>query len=86
MVQLLLNGKTQECPLAARGAIPRELRSQARFPQMLYIELGVVITLICINGLLAMAELAVISSRRTRLQGLVDREVPGSTKGYGTCI
>jgi len=47
---------------------------------MLYLELAVVILLILINGVLAMAELAVVSSRRARLQALVDREVMGSRR------
>jgi putative hemolysin len=47
---------------------------------MLYIELGVVVVLVLINGLLAMAELAVVSSRRARLQNLVDREILGSRR------
>jgi magnesium and cobalt exporter, CNNM family len=47
---------------------------------MLYLELTIVITLIFINALLAMAELAVVSSRRSRLQALVDRGVPGSRR------
>ena len=47
---------------------------------MLYIELAIVIVLILINGLLALAELAVVSSRRARLQALVDRDVIGSRR------
>jgi putative hemolysin len=47
---------------------------------MLYIELGVVAALIFLNGLLAMAELAVVSSRRSRLQALVERDVTGSRR------
>jgi putative hemolysin len=47
---------------------------------MLYIELGIVIALVLVNGLLALAELAVVSSRRNRLQALVDREVVGSRR------
>jgi putative hemolysin len=47
---------------------------------MLYLELLTVTALICINGLLAMAELAVVSSRRARLQALVDRDVVGSRR------
>jgi putative hemolysin len=47
---------------------------------MLYIELSVVIALILVNGLLAMAELAVVSARRSRLQALVEREVIGSRR------
>jgi putative hemolysin len=47
---------------------------------MLYLELAVVILLIIINGVLAMAELAIVSSRRARLQALVEREVVGSRR------
>jgi putative hemolysin len=47
---------------------------------MLYIELAIVIVLILVNGLLALAELAIVSSRRARLQALVDREVIGSRR------
>lgn len=47
---------------------------------MLYVEIAVVAALICLNGLLAMAELAVVSSRRSRLQALVDRNVIGSRR------
>ena len=47
---------------------------------MLYIELSIVIVLILINGLLALAELAIVSSRRARLRALVDREVIGSRR------
>ena len=47
---------------------------------MLYLELLIVAALICINGLLAMAELAIVSSRRTRLRALVDRDVVGSRR------
>jgi len=47
---------------------------------MLYIEIAIVVVLILINGVLAMAELAVVSSRRARLQALVDRGVVGSRR------
>ena len=47
---------------------------------MLYIELAIVVVLTAINGVLAMAELAVVSSRRARLQALVDRDVVGSRR------
>ncbi len=47
---------------------------------MLYIELAIVIVLILINGLLALAELAIVSSRRARLRALVDRQVIGSRR------
>jgi putative hemolysin len=47
---------------------------------MLYIELAIIIVLILINGVLALAELAIVSSRRARLQALVDRNVIGSRR------
>ena len=47
---------------------------------MLYFEIAVILLLILINGLLAMAELAVVSSRRSRLQALVDRQVIGARR------
>ena len=47
---------------------------------MIYLELATIVILIGINGLLAMAELAVVSSRRARLQALVDRDVLGSRR------
>ena len=47
---------------------------------MLYVELAIVLVLMLINGLLAMAELAVVSSRRARLQALVAKDVVGSRR------
>src|SRR5688572_7913981 len=47
---------------------------------MVYLEIAVVIVLIGFNGILAMAELAVVSSRRSRLQRLVDMDVVGSRR------
>jgi putative hemolysin len=47
---------------------------------MVYLELATVIALILLNGLLAMAELAIVSSRRARLQALIDRDVVGSRR------
>ncbi len=47
---------------------------------MLYIELGIVAALILINGLLAMSELAVVSSRPARLKVMVERGVSGSRR------
>jgi magnesium and cobalt exporter, CNNM family len=47
---------------------------------MLYIELAIVAALILLNGFLALAELAIVSSRRARLQALVDRDVVGSRR------
>jgi putative hemolysin len=48
--------------------------------RMLYVELAVVCALILINGLLAMAELAVVSSRRSRLQILATQNVVGARR------
>jgi putative hemolysin len=45
---------------------------------MLVAELLIILVLICCNGLLAMSELAVISSRRSRLQELVKRRQRGA--------
>jgi putative hemolysin len=47
---------------------------------MVFAELAIVAALIIINGLLAMAELAVVSSRRTRLRTLVEQDVAGSRR------
>jgi putative hemolysin len=47
---------------------------------MVYIELAIVVALIFVNGVLALAELAIVSSRRARLQALIDREVIGSRR------
>ena len=47
---------------------------------MLYVELAIVTILILANGLLALAELAIVSSRRARLQAMVDREVVGARR------
>src|SRR5262245_48072382 len=47
---------------------------------MIYLEIAIVALLIILNGLLALAELAVVSSRRARLQALVDRGVFGSRR------
>ncbi|HKH02310.1 MAG TPA: CNNM domain-containing protein [Bradyrhizobium sp.] len=45
---------------------------------MLSLELGIVTVLVIHNGLLAMSELAVVSSRPARLQGLAANGVSGS--------
>lgn len=47
---------------------------------MLYFELGIVVALILVNGLLSMSELAVVSSRPARLKVMVERGVPGSRR------
>ncbi len=45
---------------------------------MLTVEIAVVVVLICINGLLAMSELAVVSSRPGRLKAMADRGQSGA--------
>lgn len=45
---------------------------------MLYVEIIVVFALICLNGLLAMSELAVVSARPARLAAMADRGVKGA--------
>ncbi|MCX7318351.1 MAG: hemolysin family protein, partial [Hyphomicrobiales bacterium] len=47
---------------------------------MLSLELGIVTVLIVLNGLLAMSELAIVSSRPARLAGLVEKGVTGSRR------
>ena len=47
---------------------------------MLFLEIAVVFVLIVINGLLAMSELAVVSSRPARLKTMIDRGVTGSRR------
>jgi putative hemolysin len=45
---------------------------------MVYIEIAIVVVLICLNGLLAMSELAVVSARPARLKTMIDRNVKGA--------
>ena len=47
---------------------------------MLYLELGIITILIVINGLLAMSELAIVSSRPARLAALVEKGASGSRR------
>ncbi len=47
---------------------------------MLALEIGIVTVLIVINGLLAMSELAIVSSRPARLAALVEKGVTGSRR------
>ena len=49
------------------------IRADVYILTMLYIELAIVIVLIFVNGLLALAELAIVSSRRVRLRALPSR-------------
>lgn len=47
---------------------------------MLYLEVAIVAVLIVINGLLAMSELAIVSSRPSRLKAMIERNVYGSRR------
>lgn len=64
--------------LEARGLAGRVRRGYIFY--MLYIEIAVVFALILVNGALAMAELAVVSSRRARLRALAERGRAGARK------
>jgi len=44
----------------------------------MYLEIAIVVVLICVNGLLAMSELAVVSARPARLKAMIDRQVSGA--------
>ncbi|RWC41117.1 hemolysin family protein [Mesorhizobium sp.] len=45
---------------------------------MLYVEIAIVVVLICVNGLLSMSELAIVSSRPARLKAMIDRGISGA--------
>lgn len=47
---------------------------------MVYVEVLIVAVLILINGVLAMSELAIVSSRHSRLKALINRNVYGSRR------
>ncbi|HEV7251779.1 MAG TPA: hemolysin family protein [Mesorhizobium sp.] len=47
---------------------------------MVYVEIAVVVALVFLNGMLAMSELAVVSSRPARLKALQEKNVRGSTR------
>jgi putative hemolysin len=47
---------------------------------MLVVEIGIVVVLIILNGLLAMSELAIVSSRPVRLRRMVEMNVNGSRR------
>lgn len=47
---------------------------------MFFVEIIVVLVLIVVNGLLAMSELAIVSSRPGRLRAMVEREVHGARR------
>jgi len=42
------------------------------------LEIAIVVVLICVNGLLAMSELAIVSARPARLKAMIDRNVSGA--------
>ncbi|HEY6633257.1 MAG TPA: hemolysin family protein [Rhizobiaceae bacterium] len=44
----------------------------------MFLEIAIVVVLICVNGLLAMSELAVVSARPARLKAMIDRNVSGA--------
>src|SRR5205085_11449463 len=56
------------------------LERRAPKGKMLALELGIITILIVINGLLAMSELAIMSSRPARLTALVEKGAPGSRR------
>lgn len=47
---------------------------------MLFVEIAVLLSLVVLNGLLAMSELAVVSSRRSRLKAMADDGRPGAAR------
>ena len=49
---------------------------------MLYLELAIVAILIVVNGVLAMSELAVVSSRQAKLKTFVERGLSGARRAY----
>lgn len=44
----------------------------------MFLEIAIVVVLICVNGLLAMSELAVVSARPARLKAMIDRNIRGA--------
>ena len=73
----LRNNKSARNPRAF-STRPRRMLSTS----MLYVEIGIVAVLICLNGLLAMSELAVVSSRPARLKAMIDRDVKGAASAF----
>src|SRR5690242_2093300 len=47
---------------------------------MVFLEIAVILLLIVLNGLLALSELAVVSSRPARLKVLIDENLPGARR------
>jgi len=72
--------------MECRARIPRQVGGSGAAarpeegPSVLYLEIGIVTVLIVVNGLLAMSELAIVSSRPARLAGLVEKGVKGSRR------
>ena len=46
-----------------------------------WIDVGCLFLLICVNGFFAMSEIAIVTARRTKLQMLAEDEAPGSQVG-----
>jgi putative hemolysin len=46
----------------------------------MWLELAIVVGLVLLNGFFAMAEIAVVSSRRTRLQQMAEGGNPGAAR------
>lgn len=49
---------------------------------MLYLELAILAVLIVVNGVLAMSELAIVSSRQAKLKAFMERGLKGSRRAY----
>ena len=43
-----------------------------------WIDVGCLFLLICVNGFFAMSEIAIVTARRTKLQMLAEDEAPGA--------
>ncbi len=46
-----------------------------------WIDVGCLFLLICVNGFFAMSEITIVTARRTKLQMLAEDEGPGSQVG-----
>src|SRR3954462_10961916 len=64
-------------PIGRRGMVHAHHK---KVEKVLFLELGIVAVLIVVNGLLAMSELAIVSSRPARLAALVEKGVKGSRR------
>ncbi len=47
---------------------------------MVYVEIGIVVVLVVLNGMLAMSELAIVSARPARLKAMAERGVSGANR------